>query len=128
MATYLITGSSRGLGLELATQLANLPSTQVARIFATARSAPSTNLTRLIENSSGRVVYVKLDTSDHTSVTTAAAEVSRNLEDLGVGLDVLINNAGIMPLSSEGIETMYVPPPSLNPKLELRSILILRKG
>ena len=115
MATYLITGSSRGLGLELATQLAALPSTQVARVFATARSAPSADLTRLIDGSSGRVVYVKLDTSDHTSVQNAAVEVSRNLEADGLGLDVLINNAGIMPFSSEGVETMCVP--SLKSKL-----------
>ena len=106
MATYLITGSSRGLGLELVTQLAALPSAEVGRIFATARSGPTAELTRLIEGSSGRVVYVKLDTSDQTSVKNAAAEVARNLEAEGFGLDVLINNAAIMPVSAEGIETM----------------------
>ena len=106
MATYLITGSSRGLGLELVTQLAALPSSQVGRVFATARSEPSSELTKLIDGSSGRVVYVKLDTGNQTSVKNAAAEVARNLEVEGLGLDVLINNAGIMPLTPEGIETM----------------------
>lgn len=106
MATYLITGSSRGLGLELVTQLAALPSAQVGRIFATTRSEPSAALTNLVDGSSGRVVRVELDTCDKTSVTNASTEVAKILHADDTGLDVLINNAGTMPVTPDGIETM----------------------
>ncbi|KAL9587129.1 MAG: hypothetical protein Q9203_003619 [Teloschistes exilis] len=105
MATYLVTGSSRGLGLEIVTQLAALPPAQVARVFATARSDASTALQELVCRSAGRVVYVRLDTTDDESIKSASVEVARSLGDDG-GLDVLINNAGIMPMSPGGVETI----------------------
>lgn len=103
MASYLITGTSRGIGLSLATQLAALPSSQVGIIFATARSE-SDALKQVINSSSGRVVFVPLEVTDKASVASAVSAVKSKLD--GKGLDVLINNAGICVWSStEGIIT-----------------------
>ncbi|KAI4236557.1 MAG: hypothetical protein L6R40_006113 [Gallowayella cf. fulva] len=104
MASYLITGCSRGLGLGLVAQLAALPPDQVGRIFATARTDSSIELKDLISQYPDRIVFVMLDTSDQTSITNASEAVAESLG--GMGLDVLINNAAIMQKSSEGIETM----------------------
>lgn len=104
MATYLVTGSSRGLGLEIVTQLAAMPPAQVDRVFATARSDSSSKLRELVQGSSGRIVFVKLDAEDKTSIKDASAEVEKMLGTRG--LDVLINNVGIMPKTPNGIETM----------------------
>jgi NAD(P)-dependent dehydrogenase (short-subunit alcohol dehydrogenase family) len=104
MATYLVTGSSRGLGLALVTELASLPSEQVRTIFATARSSNSTKLKELVKSSAGRVVFVQLDTTDQTSVIEAAKRVETLLENRG--LDHLINNAGIMNWTPDGLHTM----------------------
>lgn len=104
MATYLITGSSRGLGLELVTQLAALPSSHVGRVFATARSDSSAKLQEIVQTSSGRVEYVKLDTADKASIKEAAAQIEQRLESQG--LDVLINNVGINTMTMGGIEAM----------------------
>lgn len=110
MPTYLITGSSRGLGLELSAQLSTQPSTSEEEtvVFATARSAPSSGLQKLIDGSSGRVVYVRLDAADVGSIKMAAEEVEHHLKakGLGEGLDMLINNAGVMPVTPEGIAKM----------------------
>jgi NAD(P)-dependent dehydrogenase (short-subunit alcohol dehydrogenase family) len=100
--TYLITGCSRGLGLALASELSKSDNL----IIATARGAPTPALDELIKSSSGRVKYVKLDTTDRESVAAAQKEVTSLLD--GKGLDVLINNAGIINWMTEGIEAMYV--------------------
>lgn len=89
MVSYLITGSSRGLGLELAKLLAKSPG--VGLIFATARSL-SSELQSLISSSS-QVHFVALDVTDDASISSAVATVAKLLG--GRGLDVLINNAGI---------------------------------
>ncbi|KAL8905847.1 MAG: hypothetical protein Q9171_006513 [Xanthocarpia ochracea] len=91
MASYLITGASRGFGLALVHELAALPASDVAKIFATARGdAPA--LTELVKKSPSRVVFVQLDVTSESSIKKAAAEVEAILA--GKGLDVLINNAG----------------------------------
>jgi NAD(P)-dependent dehydrogenase (short-subunit alcohol dehydrogenase family) len=103
MASYLITGASRGLGLELARQLSSLPTSQVGKVFATTRG-DAAGLNELVEKSSGKVVVVKLDATKPESVKQAAADVETQLG--GKGLDVLINNAGIMPATPNGVVTM----------------------
>jgi NAD(P)-dependent dehydrogenase (short-subunit alcohol dehydrogenase family) len=93
MASVLITGSSRGLGLELVKQMLALPSTTIGTIYATSRTAsPPEPLSRLISSSNNRIKHVQLDVTDPASVTAAADQVSRISE--GKGLDILINNAG----------------------------------
>ena len=103
MASYLITGASRGFGLALARQLASLPASDVSKVFATARGdGPA--LEELAQKSPGRVVVVTLDVTNETSIKQAAAEVEAKLE--GRGLDVLINNAGVCQYASDGVKSM----------------------
>ncbi|KAH7635586.1 hypothetical protein B0T09DRAFT_298272 [Sordaria sp. MPI-SDFR-AT-0083] len=91
MASFLITGASRGLGLAFVKELASRKSSEVSKIFAGARNNVAA-LQELFQNDP-RVHFVKLDVSNQESVKEAAAEVEKQLE--GKGLDVLINNAAI---------------------------------
>lgn len=91
MASYLITSCARGPGLAMAEYLATFSSSEVDRIFVTARGE-STALKALIQSSAGKVQFIRMDTSKKSSIKAAVAEVDRILE--GQGLDVLINNAG----------------------------------
>lgn len=110
MASYLITGASRGFGLALAHELAALPASDVTKIFATARGdAPA--LAELVKKSPGRVVFVQLDVTNEASIKKAAAEVEANLA--GKGLDVLINNAGVCQYAADGVQSMWL---ALHPK------------
>lgn len=105
MASYLITGCSRGLGFAMAEHLVTLPSSEVDRVFATARHQ-SPALKALVESSAGRLTFVELDATKEQSITAAVAEVEFVLD--GAGLDVLINNAGKMRTTPEGIINMCV--------------------
>lgn len=93
MASYLITGASRGLGFEMVKALLQKPASEVSTIFATIRSAPPPALQEVIAQSQGRVVVLKLEVSDEASIAAAANDVKDKLA--GRGLDVLINNAAI---------------------------------
>ncbi|KAJ5513759.1 Short-chain dehydrogenase/reductase SDR [Penicillium fimorum] len=104
MASYLVTGSSRGLGLALIARLATLPKTEVGTIIATARKDNSAQLKEIASASSGRVQMVKLDVTDETSVKEAVVAVERQLQ--GKGLDYLVNNAGVSDWSPTGLEGM----------------------
>ncbi|KAL9065700.1 MAG: hypothetical protein Q9157_007384 [Trypethelium eluteriae] len=103
MASCLITGASRGFGLALARRLASFPASDVSKVFATARGdAPA--LEELAKSPPGRVMLVKLDVTDESSIKEAAAEIEANLQ--GEGLDILINNAGICQYASDGVKSM----------------------
>jgi len=104
MASYLITGSSRGIGLSLVSLLAAFPETIVGKIVATARTTESPALQKLAQSSGGRISIVKLVTTDKASIAQAATEVEHILGSRG--LDVLVNNAGVMPTTPGGIEAM----------------------
>ena len=105
MASVLITGASRGLGLAFVKELVTRPSSEVSKIIAaTRREAPALN--EIASSSSGRVSIVKLDVTDHDSINKAVTETKTILGSQG--LDVLINNAGICQYASSGISTMYV--------------------
>ncbi|KAJ5798600.1 uncharacterized protein N7503_007896 [Penicillium pulvis] len=104
MASYLVTGASRGLGLALVSRLATLPATEVGKIIATARSDNSHKLKEIVNASPGRVEWVRLDVTDQKSALEAASEVEGKLH--GRGLDYLINNAGLMDYSPTGVEGM----------------------
>lgn len=94
MASYLITGCSRGLGLELTKQLVSASPDSVRLVIATGRSSsPSPALKQVLDSSEGRARYVKLEITNDSSIRAAFEQV----EDIvgGAGLDVLVNNAGI---------------------------------
>ncbi|KAI8097057.1 4-dihydrotrisporin dehydrogenase [Halteromyces radiatus] len=84
--TYLITGASRGLGLEFVKQL----SAQGHTVIATARQpGQSEALSSLVDNK--KVFTVPLDTTNKDSIKSAFEKI-KTISD---GVDVLINNSGI---------------------------------
>jgi NAD(P)-dependent dehydrogenase (short-subunit alcohol dehydrogenase family) len=86
MANVLISGASRGIGLELARQYAEAGN----RVFALCRDpAGSTELNDIASLSDGKLTIHEMDVADDASVKAAAA----GLSDLPI--DILINNAGI---------------------------------
>jgi len=99
-STYLITGCSRGLGLALATELSKTGNF----VFATSRGDPTPALKELIEGPNGQVKHVKLDVTNRASVGEAEKQIEAILQ--GKGIDVLINNAGVINWMTEGIHTM----------------------
>lgn len=93
MSNILVTGGGRGIGLELARQLVELPKSSVSKVFVTTRGTISSALQTLIEESAGRVINISCEITDTSSVKAAAAELDTKLA--GEGLDILINNAGV---------------------------------
>lgn len=93
MSTYLITGTGKGVGLELTKQLLTLPSSEVTHIFALSRSKPTSGLQSLLDANQGRVTHITGAVDCDDSVQAAADEVTKLLD--GKGLDVMVNNAGI---------------------------------
>ncbi|WPH01305.1 Hypothetical protein R9X50_00414400 [Acrodontium crateriforme] len=105
MSSYVITGASRGIGLELTKQLLELPVTQVAKVFALTRSRPSNSLNQLIADNSDRLFSVIASVDNATDLKRAAADVKARLGEHG-GLDVLVNNAGITAFSPGGTRNL----------------------
>ncbi|PYI27466.1 putative short chain-type dehydrogenase [Aspergillus indologenus CBS 114.80] len=92
MSTILITGSSRGLGLELTQQFAALlPETGL--IIAAARTSTPA-LEAVIAREQGRVAFVALDITDEASVVRSAEAVRAILGDRK--LETLVNCAGVI--------------------------------
>jgi NAD(P)-dependent dehydrogenase (short-subunit alcohol dehydrogenase family) len=104
MSSYAITGTSRGIGLSLVTLLAARPANEVRFIAAAARSK-SPALQKLIELYPDRVIFVPLDVTRKESAETATRAVEQALGPDG-GIDVLINNAGVMTFTPGGIQEM----------------------
>ncbi|KAL1691079.1 hypothetical protein GGG16DRAFT_113413 [Schizophyllum commune] len=86
---YLVSGASRGLGLEVVTQLATRPD---AIVFAGARDpARATGLQALAKAHPGRLHVVKLTSAEKEDNIAAVEKVKR----VAGRLDVVIANAGI---------------------------------
>ena len=86
MATVLITGANRGIGLELARAYAAAGD----RVHAACRNpAGAEALSALAASSGGAVTVHALDVGDDGSVAALAAELA------GAPIDILINNAGV---------------------------------
>ncbi|MGR8962468.1 SDR family oxidoreductase [Rhizobium leguminosarum] len=90
----LVTGASRGIGAAVARRLAKDGFTVV--INYSGNAAPAEELAQEIEQAGGKALTAKADVSDAEAVHRMfdAAEAAFG------GVDVLINNAGIMMLSS----------------------------
>jgi 3-oxoacyl-[acyl-carrier protein] reductase len=88
----LVTGASRGIGAAVAERLAHDGFAVV--INYSSDPTPAAALARRIEGSGGRALPVKADVSDSAAVRAMFDTV----EAAYGGLDVLINNAGVMRL------------------------------
>jgi NAD(P)-dependent dehydrogenase (short-subunit alcohol dehydrogenase family) len=87
--TVLITGANKGIGHEVARQLA----AKGFHVFIGARNAKAgRKAAEEIAKQRGKATFLQIDVVDNDSVTTAAREFSK-IED---HLDVLVNNAGII--------------------------------
>lgn len=88
MATILVTGANRGIGLELACQYAEAD----YRVIATCRSPETANALTHLHESHPNVEIARLDVSDPNTIKGLA----RGLLERGEALDILINNAGVL--------------------------------
>lgn len=89
----IVTGASRGIGAAIAQRLAKNGFTVVINYSGDA--APAQALARKIEDKGGRALTAKADISD----TDAVRRMFDAAEAAFGGVDVLINNAGVMTLS-----------------------------
>lgn len=83
--TVLITGSNRGIGLEIARVYAQ----RGWNVIATARNPDGAEDLRAIRAEYPKLEIVQLDVTDHARIDQLAAELQ------GRPIDILINNAGI---------------------------------
>ena len=89
MQTVLVTGANKGIGHEVARQLA----AKGFHVFVGARNPKAgRKAAEEIANKYGKATFLEIDVADNDSVATAAREFSK-IED---HLDVLVNNAGII--------------------------------
>jgi NAD(P)-dependent dehydrogenase (short-subunit alcohol dehydrogenase family) len=107
IAAYLITGSSRVLGLALVRQLVAMQDSQVSTVFATARSENCAALRGLVRQHNDRVVFTQLDTTSQPSISNAMTKLEEHLRDQG--LDVLISNAVIQTICLAGMQAVEDP-------------------
>lgn len=85
MATWLITGASRGFGREVALEALRRGDT----VVATARNTDA--LSDIIDAGGDNVIPMKLDVADADQIRSVTAEAEQRTG----GIDVLFNNAGI---------------------------------
>lgn len=101
----LLTGSNRGIGLELVRQLLGGPQPPT-HVFATCRDpeGPRGKELRDLASKHPNLVLVKLDVANPSAIVSAAKIVEGKLN--GAGLNLLINNAGIFtPVSLETVDS-----------------------
>ena len=97
MPTVLITGASRGLGLEYARQYAS----DGWRVIATCRDPDNAMELASLE---GEVEIRALDIGDHEKILSLANSLSKE------SIDLLLNNAGIFgPRPSSGMQSLVGP-------------------
>lgn len=90
----LVTGASRGIGAAIAERLAKDGFTVIVNYSRGAAEADA--LVQKIEQAGGHAVSAQADISD----TAAVAKMFVSAEQAFGGIDVLVNNAGVMTLSS----------------------------
>ncbi len=128
MERILITGASRGIGLELARQYLERGDV----VLATARNLDgAAELHTLAAQHPGRCHLLALEVTDEAAIVAAAAQ-ARGLVD---GLEVLINNAGVFPRNERPetldaqvlLQTLHVN--AVAPLIVARELLgLLRQG
>jgi len=86
--TALVTGANKGIGFEVARQLAR----QGFHVFLGARDAKAGRAAVEKLGSDGDVTFLEIDITDPDSISRSIDEFSRHADRL----DVLVNNAGIL--------------------------------
>lgn len=94
METVLITGASRGIGLELSRQYA----VRGDKVVATFRGTPSAALQSIANESN--LVMCELEVTDADSIATLAETLANET------LDIVINNAGIIGPERQNFKTI----------------------
>jgi NAD(P)-dependent dehydrogenase (short-subunit alcohol dehydrogenase family) len=89
MKTALVTGANKGIGYEVARQLAG----KGFHVFIGARNRNAgRKAVDEVAKKDGKATFLEIDVADNASVTAAAREFARAADHL----DVLVNNAGII--------------------------------
>jgi NAD(P)-dependent dehydrogenase (short-subunit alcohol dehydrogenase family) len=89
MNTALVTGANKGIGYEVARQLAG----KGFQVFVGARNRDAgQKAVAKIAKEGGKAIFLEIDVADNPSVTVAAREFAKAADHL----DVLVNNAGII--------------------------------
>jgi NAD(P)-dependent dehydrogenase (short-subunit alcohol dehydrogenase family) len=89
MNTALVTGANKGIGYEVARQLAG----KGFQVFIGARNRDAgQKAVAKIAEEGGKAIFLEIDVADNPSVTVAAREFAKAADHL----DVLVNNAGII--------------------------------
>lgn len=122
MKTALVTGSNRGIGFEVAGQLLKLN----FKVFLTSRNIENgKKAVKILKEKFEHVDFLELDVSDEKSIKTAAEK----FKSFNAKLDVLINNAGILPnqkkidsVDSESVMKTFITN-SLGPLLVIQNFL-----
>ncbi|KAJ8043692.1 hypothetical protein HOLleu_10897 [Holothuria leucospilota] len=96
MASLLITGANRGIGLEFVRQLAESKEGKWKHIFAACRNPAKAESLQKLAAIHPHVTPITLDVTDDATIEAAVKEVSSVVKENG--LNVLINNAGIIAL------------------------------
>jgi NAD(P)-dependent dehydrogenase (short-subunit alcohol dehydrogenase family) len=99
MRYILITGTNRGIGLELTRQYAQKADTHV---IATARDPQAKDLQALVTQFPQQISTVPLDVTQADSIAQAVKQV----QGITSKLDILILNAGVNPSDPQDIETI----------------------
>ncbi|CAG5127988.1 unnamed protein product [Candidula unifasciata] len=97
--TVLITGASRGLGLEMVKQLLKLPSSPEVLLAACRDPGSATDL-QAVARSYPQLKIIKLDVENDEDIRAAFQETQTAVGDRG--LNLLINNAGIFTNKQDG--------------------------
>lgn len=103
--SVLITGCNRGLGLEFVKQFVRLNKAPEC-IFAACRNPLQAEELNALADQHRNVHILEIDVGDHSTIDSAAKEVSEFVGD--DGLNVLINNAGQMQHMETKIKNMKV--------------------
>lgn len=105
MSTYLITGTSRGIGLELTKQLLELSPSKISTIIAVTRTRSDALDTLINQNPTRSLINLVIpDLTNDAAVHKAVEELETRY---GISsIDVLINNAGAMPFTPEGAKSV----------------------
>ncbi|KAM7010948.1 uncharacterized protein RBU47_007061 isoform 2-T2 [Passerculus sandwichensis] len=102
--SLLVTGANRGIGLGLVQHFLRMPNPP-QWIFAGCRD-PKGQRAQELQNLASKhpnIIIIPLEVSDPASIKAAAAKVGEHLG--GSGLNLLINNAGIVKLNTLDTET-----------------------